>query len=240
MYRLFLTHLYKLRKEKRMNSKRKILCLCAPSATGKSSIAHALEVRSNGRFRQAPSITTRPLRDQFESSRISVSKEEFARRKYAGDLLEAITFGDFEYGISKSVVNSILQDGCVAVIDCNIDGLCQLLKTDMNADVITVFLVCDADELYQRQLARQGNGLTNEAKLYRLHFSLIEIEGAWNPVFQYVLHNGDNNFDATVEKLVRILEGDPSVESDEFNVLAFKTRMLKLIDGLVKSQEEAL
>lgn len=214
-------------------NKRKIVCICGPSAVGKSVLIDAVEKRTN--CRQARSITTRMLRDKYDR-RIAVSEEEFNRRRDVGDLLESILYGGYAYGISKSVVEGILQEGYTPILDCNLDGINQVLKTDMNAEVITVFLVCSAQDLYLRQMSRQGNGITLQSQIWRLNNSLIEIEGACNPVFQYVLHNG-KNMEVVVDKLVRIINGDVFVESDEFDVSTFKTQMSALLADIMKSQE---
>ena len=88
-------------------------------------------------------------------------------------------------------------------------------------------------------MSRKGNGITFQSRIYRICSALSEIEGAWSPVFQYIIRNGGDNdygIENAVNKIVRIIEGDTSVESDPFNVLDFKTDMMALLADLSKLQ----
>lgn len=213
---------------------KKIVCISGPSAVGKSTVIDEVVARTNAE--QAYSLTTRELRGATDR-RIHVSRAEFDRRKKEGDFIECITYGEHLYGISKSVVNAILQEGKTAILDCNESGAIQVLHAGLDAQVITVFLVCSAEQLYNRQIQRDGVGLNAETKYFRLRNSLMEIEGAEKPeIYHYLVDN--SNLSEAVEKIVRIIEGDASVKSDSFDVTAFKEEMTQLLTDLNEQFKE--
>ena len=205
-----------------------VVCLAGPSAVGKSSVIEQVVALTNAE--QAYSLTTRALRGANDH-RIHVSKDEFDRRKNAGEFIEHISYNGHEYAISKSVVNAILQKGKVAILDCDEAGVIQILKAGLDAQVITIFLVCTAGQLYARQMQRDGTGLTAAAKIWRMRTSRIEIEGCEKKhIFQYVIDN--SNLQEAAEKIVRIIEDDPSVKSDSFSMISFKEEMTKTLTEL--------
>ena len=209
--------------------KRKVICVAGASAVGKSTVIDAVVARTNA-AEQAFSLTNRHLRGPTDK-RIHVSTDEFERRKNAGDFIEHIVYGEYLYGISKSVVNEILQRDKIAILDCNEAGVLQVMNADLDAQIITIFLVCSAENLYERQIRRDGFGLNSEVKTFRLRSSLQEIEGANKKhIFQFVVDNSD--LAKATEKILRIISDDTSVESDPFDVSEFKRKMTKILSDL--------
>lgn len=191
------------------------------SAVGKSTVIDQICAKINAE--QAYSVTTRPLRGPDDKRQL-VSLEEFQEMLRDGKLIEGICYGGNYYGISKQAVSDILKQGKVAVLDCNLSGVKQLLQTDLAPKVITVFLVCSAEELFRRQMMR-GAG-TAESRQYRLRNALVEIDGADDPNFDFIVKNDDVN-DAA-EKIIRIIEGHG--DSDFFSVADFKRDLTTLIE----------
>lgn len=202
-----------------------IVGIGGPSAVGKSTIIDRLSQTCNAA--QAYSVTTRPLRGP-EDKRKPVTIEEYQRMLDSKELIEGVIYEGHGYGISRTAVSEILSRGQIAILDCNQAGMEQLLQTDLAPTVVTIFLVCSAEEVLRRQLARAAG--TRESQLSRLYSSLQEIEGARSSgIFQFVVRN--DNVDAAVTKIIRIIEGKNG-ESDYFNVDAFKQDMTALLERL--------
>jgi guanylate kinase len=104
-----------------------LLVLSAPSGGGKSSIARNL-LQGRDDLGYSVSATTRPKR---EGEREGVdyhflSREEFIRRRDAGEFLEWATYGGHFYGTLRSEIERIFARGRHAVLDIEIEGARQI------------------------------------------------------------------------------------------------------------------
>jgi len=104
-----------------------LLVLSAPSGGGKSSIARNL-LQGRDDLGYSVSATTRPMR---EGERDGVDyyflpREEFTRRRDAGEFLEWATYGGHLYGTLRSEIERIFARGRHAVLDIEIEGARQI------------------------------------------------------------------------------------------------------------------
>jgi guanylate kinase len=104
-----------------------LLVLSAPSGGGKSSIARNL-LQGRDDLGYSVSATTRPMR---EGEREGVdyhflSRDEFIRRRDAGEFLEWATYGGHLYGTLRSEIERIFARGRHAVVDIEIEGARQI------------------------------------------------------------------------------------------------------------------
>jgi guanylate kinase len=104
-----------------------LLVLSAPSGGGKSSIARNL-LQGRDDLGYSVSATTRPMR---EGEREGVdyhflSRDEFIRRRDAGEFLEWATYGGHLYGTLRSEIERIFARGRHAVLDIEIEGARQI------------------------------------------------------------------------------------------------------------------
>jgi guanylate kinase len=111
-----------------------LLVLSAPSGGGKSSIARNL-LQGRDDLGYSVSATTRPLR---EGERDGVdyhflSREEFLRRREAGEFLESATYGGQLYGTLRSEIERIFAAGRHAVLDIEIQGARQIRASFPNS-----------------------------------------------------------------------------------------------------------
>lgn len=203
-----------------------IYTLTGPSGVGKSTLISQAEARSAAR--QACSVTTRALRDA-DDRRIPVTMDTFLEMEQSGQLIESIFYDGNAYGISRSVVLRILEEGRPALLDCNESGVKQTIASGV-APVTTIFLVADAQTLYERQMSRGAGTLSS--RIRRLKQALEEIDGIDSGLYHHVIRN-DSLPDATA-KLLGILNGEP-VPSDPFDVDRFKRELGTLIDTLEAS-----
>ena len=111
-----------------------LLVLSAPSGGGKSSIARNL-LQARDDLGYSVSATTRAIR---EGEREGVdyhflSREEFLRRREAGEFLETATYGGHLYGTLRSEIDRIFAAGRHAVLDIEIDGARQIRASFPNS-----------------------------------------------------------------------------------------------------------
>ena len=111
-----------------------LLVLSSPSGGGKSSIARNL-LQGRDDLGYSVSATTRPMR---EGERDGVdyhflSREEFLRRREAGEFLESATYGGHLYGTLRSEIDRIFARGRHAVLDIEIEGARQIRASFPNS-----------------------------------------------------------------------------------------------------------
>jgi guanylate kinase len=127
-----------------------LLVLSSPSGAGKTSIARRLlEVRADLAY--SVSATTRPQRPGETDGRDYhfLPAGEFARRVAAGEFLEHAVYGGHRYGTLRGEVEAIIQRGCHALLDIEIDGARQLRSSYPEAVHVFV-LPPSGDELVRR------------------------------------------------------------------------------------------
>lgn len=111
-----------------------LLVLSAPSGGGKSSIARNL-LQGRDDLGYSVSATTRPMR---EGERDGVhyhflSRDEFLRRREAGEFLESATYGGHLYGTLRSEIERLFAAGRHAVLDIEIEGARQIRASVPNS-----------------------------------------------------------------------------------------------------------
>ena len=111
-----------------------LLVLSSPSGGGKTSIATNL-LQGRDDLGYSVSATTRPMRDG-ERDGVDyhfVSREEFLRRREAGEFLESAEYGGNLYGTLRSEIERIFARGRHAVLDIEIEGARQIRRSFPNS-----------------------------------------------------------------------------------------------------------
>lgn len=105
-----------------------VFSITGQSASGKSFLEKAL--KDTGRFGKAISHTTRPMRSGEENGvdYYFVSKEDFAQMVDTEQMIEAVEFGGYLYGISKDEVKRLSDLGLPVVIVCEPNGRNQIAR----------------------------------------------------------------------------------------------------------------
>lgn len=111
-----------------------LLVLSAPSGGGKSSIARNL-LQGRDDLGYSVSATTRPMREGERDGEDYhfISREEFVRRREAGEFLESATYGGHLYGTLRSEIDRIFAAGRHAVLDIEIEGARQIRASFPNS-----------------------------------------------------------------------------------------------------------
>jgi guanylate kinase len=111
-----------------------LLVLSAPSGGGKSSIARNL-LQGRDDLGYSVSATTRPMREgeRDGSDYYFLGRDEFIRRREAGEFLETATYGGHLYGTLRSEIERIFAKGRHAVLDIEIEGARQIRASFPNS-----------------------------------------------------------------------------------------------------------
>ncbi len=177
-----------------------LLILISPSAGGKSVIAKQV-LKKCENIEYSISITTRKPRGSEINGKayFFISEEEFQKRISAGDFLEyALVHGKL-YGTSKSVIEKILASQKHAILDIDVQGAKQVIKSDI--DAVTIFILPPSDEILKERLMKRGTD-SKEKIEERLQDGIKEIDEVNN--FDYLVINDDLN-DA-IDEVINIIK----------------------------------
>ena len=111
-----------------------LLVLSSPSGGGKTSIAKQL-LQARDDLGYSVSATTRPMRpgERDGVDYYFLSRDEFVRRRDAGEFLEWASYAGELYGTLKSEIERILSTGRNAVLDVEIEGARQIRRRFPNS-----------------------------------------------------------------------------------------------------------
>ncbi|MEM6944937.1 MAG: guanylate kinase [Pseudomonadota bacterium] len=169
-----------------------MVVLSSPSGAGKSTIARRLLAEEAG-FTLSVSATTRAPRpgDVDGKDYFFVDHEEFKRLVSTDALLEhAEVFGNC-YGTPRQPVEEALAAGRDVLFDVDWKGSQQLGQSDLNAALVTIFLLPPSIAELERRLHSRAQD-SEEVIRGRMAKSLDEISH-WAE-YQYVLINDDLEF----------------------------------------------
>ena len=164
-----------------------LLVLSAPSGGGKTSIARNL-LQARDDLGYSVSATTRPMR---EGERDGVhyrflTREEFLRRREAGEFLESASYGGHLYGTLRSEIDRIFASGRHAVLDIEIEGARQIRASFPNS--LHLFVLPPSAEVLIGRL-RGRNTEPREAVRERIRRAVEELDAVAE--YDYVVVNQD-------------------------------------------------
>lgn len=151
-YDQFLALVNKLGDMQAEKNKTKLVCLVGPSASGKTTIADLLV--ESGLFVTARSSTTRPIRPgESEDSYEFLTEEEFNACINAGDFVEHVRYGEYQYGLRRSTINKALATDKPVVLVLDIDGA-NAIKDIYGDEAQKVFILRSRREILTALLER--------------------------------------------------------------------------------------
>ncbi|UCC84628.1 MAG: guanylate kinase [Gemmatimonadota bacterium] len=161
------------------------LAICAPSGTGKTTVACAL-VEASDDFVFSVSATTRPIRPG-EGEGVDyrfVGRDEFDAMIRNGELLEWAEVHGELYGTPRANLEEAEHQGRLLILDIDVQGARQVVEA--LSDAVTVFLLPPSFDALMERLRQRGS--EDEARLRR------RLETAKNELkcideFQYVVIN---------------------------------------------------
>ncbi len=180
----------------------RLVVITGPSGVGKSTIVRRVLERTDVVF--SVSETTRPPRPGEQDGReySFVDRGTFEQMIARGEMLEwADVFGDY-YGTPADAVRRALAEGRTVILEIDIQGGLQVRRRAPDATFILILPPGD-DEL-RRRLAQRGTE-TAQAVRRRFNKAKDEIRTA-QASGAYTNTVVNDNLDAAVEQVVRILE----------------------------------
>lgn len=180
----------------------RLVVITGPSGVGKSTIVRRVLERTDVVF--SVSETTRPPRPGEQDGReySFVDRGTFEQMIARGEMLEwADVFGNY-YGTPADAVRRALAEGRTVILEIDIQGGLQVRRRAPDATFILILPPGD-DEL-RRRLAQRGTE-TAQAVRRRFNKAKDEIRTA-QASGAYTNTVVNDNLDAAVEQVVRILE----------------------------------
>jgi guanylate kinase len=164
-----------------------LLVLSAPSGGGKSSIARNL-LQGRDDLGYSVSATTRPMREREREGQdyYFISREDFLRRREAGEFLESAAYGGHLYGTLRSEIDRIFAKGKHAVLDIEIEGARQIRTNFPNS--LHVFVLPPSAEVLVGRLKGRN---TEPPEVVRQRITRAGEELAAVAEYDYALVNQD-------------------------------------------------
>jgi len=178
------------------------VAICAPSGTGKTTVARAL-VRDSDELLFSVSATTREARrrERDGTDYHFVGRAEFERMIGDGELLEWAEVHGELYGTPLSNLERAEAGGRVLLLDIDVEGARQV--KGKRPETVLIFLLPPSFEALLGRLRRRGS--EDEARLRRrLETARGELEAL--ELFEYVVVN--ENLRETVRRIAAIITAE--------------------------------
>jgi guanylate kinase len=178
------------------------LILCAPTGTGKTTLAREL-LRRRADVAFSVSVTTRPRRpgERDGVDYHFVSEDGFDRMRRAGELLEWARVHRWHYGTPARNLREAAAAGKHLVLDIDVQGARQVKRAVPSA--VSVFLLPPSFAAWLARLEARASEDEAERRR-RLRTGLSELEAV--PEFDFVVVN--DRLDDTVAALGAILDAE--------------------------------
>jgi guanylate kinase len=181
---------------------RPVFVVTGPSGAGKGTLIKGLLERVDG-LEVAVSATTRPQRPGEVDGRDYwfLSDDEFSRRVDAGDFLEWVSYvSGRRYGTLRSEIDRIAEDGCVCVLELELEGALEVQQEVPRS--VTIFIAAPVEEL-ERRLRERATESTGEIG-DRIALAREQLERAHE--FRYMVRNDD--IERAITVLTAIVEAE--------------------------------
>ena len=183
-----------------------IIVLSGPSGVGKSTIIKKVRERMP-ELRFSVSCTTRPMRNGEvpDVDYHFLSREEFMRRKEAGDFIESADVFANCYGTLKSEVMSIAEKGENVVLDIDVQGALQIMDKAASDPLLAkevefIFIVPPSMDELERRLRSRATDSEEQINL-RLGKAAHELS-FWDK-YEWLIINDDA--DTAAERLYQLI-----------------------------------
>ena len=178
------------------------IILSAPSGGGKTTIArHLLKLRRDVGY--SVSCTTRAPRPREVDGKdyYFLTRDEFLRRRQAGDFAESAEVHGNLYGTLRSEIARVLGNGQHVIMDIDVQGARQIREAFPTS--VTVFVLPPSGEVL---LDRLRNRKTESPRqlVSRLNSALQELRAVEE--YEYVVVNDD--LDHAVQRVGAILDAE--------------------------------
>ena len=203
-----------------------LLVLSSPSGGGKTSIAKNL-LQGRDDLGYSVSATTRPMREG-EREGVDyhfISRDEFVRRREAGDFLESAAYGQHLYGTLRSEIERIFGRGRHAVLDIEIEGARQIRRSFPNS--LHLFVLPPSAEVLVGRLKGRN---TEPAEVVRERIRRASAELDAVSEYDYVIVNDE--LVVAVAQVAAILDAEARRVSRQDTLTPFLDRLRRDVGEL--------
>ena len=179
-----------------------LLAVSGPSGVGKGTVVKKL-IKKRTDVVESISCTTRAPREGEVHGReyYFLSKDEFLRRREAGDFIESAEVFANYYGTLKSEVMSIAENGENVVLDIDVQGALQIMEKAENDPMLAkevefIFIVPPSMDELERRLRSRA---TDSEEQITLRLGKAAHELSFWEKYEWLIVNDDA--DAAAEKL---------------------------------------
>jgi guanylate kinase len=187
----------------------RVVILSSPSGGGKTTIAQALLARRPD-IGYSVSATTRPPRAGENDGRAYhfLTREQFERRRAAGEFLEWAAYAGELYGTLRSEVERVLGSGRHVLMDIEVNGTIQVRRAYPPPQSIAVFILPPSADVLVRRL-RERKSESPRALEERLRQAVVEVQQAMSevagvPTYDHWIVN--DVVEAAVAEVARIVD----------------------------------
>ncbi len=192
-----------------------MVVLAAPSGGGKTTITREIRRRLPGLFGYSVSATTRKARpgERDGEAYHFLTRDEFLRRKAAGEFLETATYAGRLYGTLRGEVERVLMSGKHVLLDVEVQGARQVRQAYPRPASLILFVVPPSPRVLIERLRQRRT--ESEAELRkRIDIATREVETARaEPATVYdqelVNHDLETAVNEVVELVGRSADGVP-------------------------------
>ncbi len=183
-----------------MGEQGKLYVVSAPSGAGKTTLIKNVLNRFKD-LSYSVSHTTREPREneQHGLDYFFITKKEFEEKIEQDLLLEWAKVHENYYGTSKDFITANLDKGKSMILDIDVQGAQQIIKSDM--DMVTIFILPPSIEVLSQRLKNRG---TDSQKVIDTRIKNAKTEIAKKNLYQYVVINDD--LDHAKKELCMIFE----------------------------------
>ncbi len=166
----------------------KIIVLCAPSGTGKTTIKNEL-VKRDPNIVFSVSATTRPKRESEREGKdyYFITEDEFKEHVRNNDFIEYnYHFGNY-YGTLKMAIEPDLRLGCNVIVDVDVIGALAFKKLYRD-QTIMIFIMPPSIETLKERLLHRGTETEDSLKT---RLARVQEEMNYSKEFEHIVINDD-------------------------------------------------
>jgi guanylate kinase len=176
--------------------------LSAPSGAGKTTIAKRLLAERSDVGYSVSCTTRAPREGEVDGVDYHfLSREEFERRRAAGDFAESADVHGRPYGTLRSEVQKVLESGRHVIMDIDVQGAAQFARAFPQSALI--FIIPPSIDVLVERLTRRGSE-QRDALLTRLRSAQAELHEIGR--YHYVVVNDD--LDRAVARVSAIIDAE--------------------------------
>ena len=178
----------------------RVVVIEGPSGAGKDSTIAGLIKKYPNIYKKPANVTTRNMRagEKQGDPYFFVDEAEFKKMLDCGEVFEFTMRHGTYRGMSKALINQVIQEGKIPLINCDLSGVGALKKLGVY-DMITFFLTATKEEIKNR-LTSRGDSQYDIVKRLNDYENHMKFESFFDNSIPNI------NLDETVEKVHRIIQ----------------------------------